>query len=149
MDPTGYESKGLPKIECDTVISRQTYSIKDGDDTEYNKLLEEFQSYLEADCHAMVVDNEILFNYYENNSTKSMKNFLLEMMLREKLCDEPRMLTREILNREKDSFIILYMFGKSPMFVVTDFRKGVKEVEMVMYASKKYVDKYGDGYLHL
>ena len=143
MDPTGYAEKGLPQIEHDTVISRRTYCRKKGDDSEYYEMLKVFKSYLEADCHAMVVDNEILFNYYELDSIKSMKNFLLDLTLRNALSEEPHTLMVQLLNRKKDATVTLYMFGNTPMFVVTRFHTLCKEIEMVIYASKKYTEEFG------
>lgn len=115
----------------------KTYNLIDSDD--YTKFKEEFLTYVSADCHAITLDDEIIYNGYKE---KSIRETLQEDMIRNMIIDNPHSLFVNIFRRNKDAHVIVYMFGNNPWFVAVYYRSELETLTIEYYKSKKYMERY-------
>jgi hypothetical protein len=137
MDPLNYEKHMLPKIEYNDLKHVNTYSVDCKDS--YTEFCEKFLSYVSADCHAISVDDEIVYNSYE---TKSIRESLQDDMIRSMIIDSPHSLFVKMLRENKNARVIVYMFGQHPWFVAVYYNSNRRILTMEKYKSKKYIDTY-------
>ena len=76
----------LPPLEYNEKHPSITYSVNDK--SQYSEFLEEFTAYVSGDCHAITIDNEILYNSYDYNE-KSVREIIQEKAIRTTIIDDP------------------------------------------------------------
>jgi hypothetical protein len=131
----------LPK--CD-IVAFPLKPFSRNVDGEYTELLKLIQEYVGADCWAFVVNNEILFNSY-NNDTKSFKEIINEKIIRDKIIENAHSILVEINRREVNMKIEIYMFGaptsyKLVILYVADSRQYIVH----RMNSQAFIDKFGE-----
>jgi hypothetical protein len=83
----------------------------DTDNTEYINFCEFIEQVLSGDCWAVKVNDEILFNYF-NEHEKSYRDRILDDVIRQELIDDVHgSLFVQLFRKNKDADIIIYMFG--------------------------------------
>jgi len=137
MDPTDFVAHMLPKIEYYELHPSKSYSINSK--SCYAEFCEEFAECVSGDCHAITVDDEILYNCYE---PKSIRNSLRDDMIRQKIMDNPHELFVKLFRLKKDARVIVYMFAKSPWFLAVYYNPKIEMLTVEYYKSKKYMDTY-------
>lgn len=135
MDPIGYAEQSLPKIEYHEKLPSKTFAIFDN--LEYEKFEDEFIDYVGGDCHAIVVNDEIIINSYKQ---KSYRERLIDDSIRNNIIDNPHSLFVKLFRENKKARVILYMFGHFPWFLVIHYRPDFLTMEY--YNSTKYIEKY-------
>lgn len=136
MDPIGYAEQSLPKIECYEKLPSKTFAILDT--IQYEKFEDEFIEYVGGDCHAIVVNDEIIMNSYKE---KSYREQFIDDIIRNNIIDNPHSLFVKLFRENKKAKVILYMFAKeTPWFVAIYYRPGFLTMEY--YNSTKYKEKY-------
>ena len=75
---------------------------------EYEAFLAILKEYLEGDCWALTVDKEVIFNTYRELTVKQQ---LESYILRDKLVDCPHLLFVEMMKKEENGHVVLYMHG--------------------------------------
>lgn len=104
----------VPLIEEEDGI-KETYDFK----TEYISLIDAVKEYIEADCHAVVLDGEVLYNIYQN---LSYRESVLEYTIREQLMNDPhRHLFAPLFRQQKDFTIEIFMFERDSWKIVIQF----------------------------
>lgn len=83
----------------------------------YNEFLEIVQEYLDTNqCYALLVDDEIFWNYYTQNITNNQS--LIQNILRQKITEDPHLLFQELHEKTNISKVILYMYEINPYKIV-------------------------------
>ena len=77
---------------------------------EYEAFLAILKEYLEGDCWALTVDKEVIFNAYRK---LTVKQELESHILRDKFVDCPHLLFTEMIDKEEDAHVVVYMHGKN------------------------------------
>ena len=72
-------------FQLDHDLSTSTISIDD--DEEYNSLCKFVKTYVNADCRALTINDEVIFNSY--NELTSFKDQILEGVLRDQIVKNP------------------------------------------------------------
>jgi hypothetical protein len=137
MDPLNFAENDLPKIEYTEKHASKTYILNDSND--YSKFKEEFLEYVSADCHAITLNDEIIYNGYKE---KSVKETLQEDMIRNMIIENPHSLFVNIFRKNKDAHVIVYMFGNNPWFVAVYYKSDLDILTIEYYKSKKYMERY-------
>ena len=90
-------------------------------DANYSELTEAVKEYIEADCHAVVMDEEVVYNIYSTNNL-SYRQRILEYTVRSQLMEDPhRHLFCPLLRQNKDFCIEIFMFQTNPWKIVIQF----------------------------
>jgi len=137
MDPINFAEHNLPKIEYTVKDAPKTYNLIDSND--YSKFKGEFITYVSADCHAITLDNEIIYNGYKE---KSIRETLQEDMIRNMIIENPHSLFVNIFRKNTDAHVIVYMFSDNPWFVAIYYRSDLETLTIEYYKSKKYMQRY-------
>jgi hypothetical protein len=104
-----------------------TNTVKDDDDTlqpciydndSYDNFLNIFKELVSADCWALVVDDQMIFNSYQ---PKSLRNKLLDKIVRDYIIENPHSIFCELFRNKKNSKIVVYMFQVNTWFMVIDY----------------------------
>ncbi len=83
----------------------------DTDNTEYINFCEFIEHVLSGDCWAVKVNDEILFNYF-NEHEKSYRDRIIDDVIRQELIDDVHSsLLLQLFRKNKDADLIIYMFG--------------------------------------
>lgn len=81
------------------------------DNLTYLNFCEFIENILSSDCWAVKVNDEILFNYF-NEREKKYKNKILDDVIRQELIDDIHSsLFIQLYKKNKDADIFIYMFG--------------------------------------
>jgi hypothetical protein len=116
----------LPKVEHqyepEIEIVNDVKKEYDGDDqSSYIEFQNMIKSFLEADCWAMTVNNEVIFNSYLDNS-KLIRSFIEETLIRDKILKDPHSNLLVYLYRQKiNAQIRIYMFYKNSWTINIDY----------------------------
>jgi len=137
MDPPNFAENKLPKIEYFEMQRPKSYYIEDK--KQYHDFKEEFISYVDADCHAIVVDDEILYNSYIE---KSVRESIEDDVIRDKITANPHALFVNLFRKEKNAKVIIYMFGKYPWFVAIYYNAERKLIDVEYYKSNAYISRF-------
>jgi hypothetical protein len=80
--------------------------------SEYESLCDLISDLVAADCWAVTINDEILFNSY--NRDMPIKKHIKEELIRDKIIKNPHTAILMHINRKQTNFIIkIYMFGQS------------------------------------
>jgi len=96
----------------------------------YKEFLDMVQDYLYTDeCYALIVDDEIFWNYYDENITDTQ--LLIQNILRQKITEDPNLLFEELHNKTNIAKVILYIYEINPYKIVLTYNGfGKYNVEM-------------------
>ena len=98
---------------------KRTFSVDNG--LEYEKLIVITQDLIDADCHAIVVNEEVLYNSY---SPKPLKEKIIEDLIRTRLSEQiHKSVFSSFLRSKNKNQMKIYMFGEFPFCVIIDFSK--------------------------
>ena len=128
MDPSGYAEHSLPKIEYIQKHPSVTFALNDRQ--QYNEFRDEISLYFSGDCWAITINDEILYNAYEEKSVKAQ---IQDEIVRGKIIENPLILLR------KAGRVIIYLFGDTPWFVAIHYENDIATVEY--YKSTSYMIK--------
>ena len=126
----------LPPIEYNTMRPTEIYPI---DTDKYQTFLKIFQEYVSSDCHAILFNDELLYNTYED---KSMKATLEEHVLRNAIIEDTHFLFVHSFRKKHPARAVIYMFGDTPYFVIAEYNPELHEMSLSYYKSKQYIEKY-------
>jgi hypothetical protein len=120
----------LPEIDNDGFISDEdgvweTYPL-----SQLNELHTVVKEYVNADCHAVVLDGEVLFNSYRECSYRDR---ILDYTVRDHISKSPhRHLFAPLLRQNRNFTIEIYMFGyaNGPWKIVIDYDKTSKRFHL-------------------
>lgn len=97
----------------------------------YNELLNMIQDYLYTDeCYALIVDDEIFWNYYDENIKDTQ--LLIQNILRQKITEDPNLLFEELHNKTNIAKVILYIYEINPYKIVLTYN-GFGKYSFEMY----------------
>ena len=125
----------LPPVEYNEKHPSITYSVNDT--SQYDEFLEEFTAYVSGDCHAITIDDEILYNSYDYNE-KSVREIIQEKAIRGTIINDPHSIFVQLFIEKRNSKVILYMFGNTPWFVCIYYNALLHTLTLEYYKSKKY-----------
>lgn len=109
----------VPLVEEDCI--KETYDFE----TEYISLVEAVKEYIEADCHAVVLDGEVLYNTYQK---LFYRQSILEYVIREQLMNDPhRHLFAPLFRQQKNFTIEIFMFKTDSWKIVIQFDHQTKQ----------------------
>lgn len=124
----------LPKVEhpYEPEIEIVDGVKKEYDGDSYIEFQNMIKSFLGADCWAMTVDNELIFNSYLDNS-KAIRSFIEEDLIRDKILKNPHEnLLVYLHRRKKNAQIRIYMFYEDSWTINIDY----------IYSEKKFYISY-------
>ena len=97
MDPANFAEHNLPKIEYYEMKPSKTYSVKSK--SCYADFGDEFVECVSGDCYAITVDDEILYNAYEQ---KSIRDSLQDDSIRQMIISNPHDLFVKLFRKKKE-----------------------------------------------
>jgi hypothetical protein len=126
----------LPKVEHAYEPEIDIYGVKkeyDADDkSSYESLQNMIKSLINADCWAMTVNNEVIFDSFLDNS-KSIRLFIEEDIIRDKIVEDPHGSLLVYLHRRKtNARIRIYMLYTNSWTMNIDY----------VYSEKKFYISY-------
>jgi len=86
---------------------------------EYADFLEILTDYLGPDCWAIKVNDEVLFNFYNDMSVKERIQLSI---LHDKIADYPHILFMDMFTKKKDSTIMIDMYSNANLVVKITYR---------------------------
>jgi hypothetical protein len=127
---------------CDVLNSfSRTFSTNGA---EFWKLRELVKLYVSTDCWAFIVNDEILFNTY-NNSSKTFTQIMNESLIRDKIVEDPYIILGEINHRQVNTKTEMYMFGTERAYkIVINYIADSDKYVVHRLNSQGYIDEYGD-----
>lgn len=129
----------LPQIEYIEKAPSKTYYVDDGT-TSYSEFRKEFADWVSADCHAITLDDEIIYNSYK---PMSVRETLLDGIIRTSIIEYPHSLFVNIFRKGQDARVVIYMFSLDcPWFVLVKYTANQKMLTVEYYKSQKYVDRF-------
>lgn len=119
----------------------ETYLINDKD--EYNELCRLIEGYVGADCWAIRVDDEVIYNAYETN--KTYKEMLTEDGYREQIIKNPHAsILVHILRRAVNAKVEIYMFPKPASYkILFLYEANQNKFTEQQYNSAEYIGRFG------
>jgi hypothetical protein len=137
MDPLNFAENSLPKIEYNEKHPSVLYYIDDK--KQYADFKKEFIDYVSADCHAITLDDEILYNSYND---KSVRERLQDDMIRDKIMENPHSLFVNIFRKRRDARVIIYMFGTYPWFIAIYYNSARNLLTVEYYKSQAFISRF-------
>lgn len=132
-----YQKEMLPKVEYPyepeaNMVNgvQKVYEAEDKNTYEaFQNMIKEF---IGSDCWAMTVNDEVIFDSYLDNS-KSIRSFIEEDVIRDKILDNPHQNLLVYLHRRKsNAHIRIYMFYSEPWTLNIEY----------VYLEKKFYISY-------
>ena len=112
------EPKQEPEDSCCPYhVEHKTYRANNTD--EYGKFLEIVKDYVGPDCWAIKVNEETLFDFYQD---MSVKEYIQLSILHDKIADRPHILFVNMFNKRKDSTIMIEMYSNVDLVVKITYR---------------------------
>ena len=141
-----FKKKMLPKVELpynpeiDGV--NKEYFTSDEDKNSYESLKNMIKDFIGADCWAMSVNDEIIFNNYLDNS-KSIRAFIEESVIRDKIWKDPHEnLLVYIHRRKSNARIRIYMFYITTWTLNIDYVFSEKKFYVSYSQSEEFSKKF-------
>jgi len=107
---------------------------------DYEELQKLIVSYVDGDCWALVLNDEILFNSYEQE--KSIKETLTDKMLRDMIVKDPHRLCVQMHRLDHCSELVIYMYGEAPFTINIHFCNTARVYMVSSKRSQQHVDEY-------
>ncbi len=119
-----------------------TYELENNDD--YNDLIKQIENYVGADCWAVKVDDEIIFNSY-NDATKIYKELITEDCIRGKIIESPHSSILVHINRRGvNAKFEIYMFPRPESYkIMILFEANQKKYTVQQFNSPEYNNRFG------
>lgn len=118
-------SENLPVIINDGILDDDVDQVYDL--SSLRQLEDVVKEYIESDCHAVVMDEEVLFNGYREGEL-SHREKIIEYCIREQIMNNiHRHLFVPLLRQAKNFSIEIFMFKVNPWKIVVDFDKDTKK----------------------
>lgn len=136
MDPADFAAHSLPKIEYTEKDTSHAYGR---DRASLSEFYEEFTNYISGDCHAITVDDEIIYNSYE---PKTIRETIQDGMIRQQLIANPHSLFINMFRNNKSGRVIVYMYGLTPWFVAVYYNHSHQLIYLEYYKSKAYEEAW-------
>jgi len=109
------------------------------DSESYEQLEKLIQTFVGADCWAVTVNNQVLFNSYYK---KNIRNYILDDMVRDRIIENPHAnLLVYLFRRKVDTRIRLYMFGGHTWTVNIDFKAKQKVFQVSFSQSLEHMNR--------
>ena len=109
--------KMLPAVEQPApYLGKRVFSTENND---YKELCDLIIHHVEADCWAFVVNDEPLWNTYQNN--RSYKARLLAEIMRNAVIKDPHSILCELHREIQNSQVEIFMFGDNPWKLILDY----------------------------
>ena len=106
-------------------FTRNSYSISNAE--QYHELCSELEEYIGADCHAFTIDNEVIFNSFEEEL--SFANQLKQDIYRDYLTRNIHSyLLCKINRRNRVTVFKIYMFRTNSYIVEVTFQEGIYSI---------------------
>ena len=107
--------------------ANETYDFE----TEYDKLIDVVKEYVSSDCHAVLLDNEVIYNMYQYQQN-SYRQRIEENVIRDKIIDNPhRHLFSPLLVENRNFSIEIFMFRENPWKLVILFDSDDKKFTLL------------------
>ena len=118
------------------------YDTRDINEESYQKLEKVIKYFLEGDCWALTVDNEVVFNSYKDNM-KTIRSQIEAEMVRDKILESPHGYLLVFLHRRKtNAKIRIYMFYEYTWTVNIDYVVSEDKYYISYSQSKEHKIKY-------
>jgi len=131
----------LPEIEYKVLDTTQI--IDCNNETQMETFYAHVKDLIGADCWAVKIDDEILFNSY--NTSKPMLDKIQDRMVRNTLISDVHgALFVDLFRGQKERIIVLYMFGEKCWFYHIGYFDSTKVIHVNKYYSTKYLESYGN-----
>ena len=119
---------------------KDTYIVGGCDDT-YQYLITEITEHISADCFALKVNDEVIFN---TNKEISLRDSVLEKIIRNSIADSPHSyIMSNLLRKQVDFTIEIYMFHSFPWKLVITFDNNTSKFYMHKQVSQEYINRFG------
>lgn len=129
-----------PLPVCDILSKSPSVTYNENN---YQDLIKFVRDVVGADCWAVTVNEEQIFNSYVN--TKTFKDHIIDDVYRDKIIENPHSSIFVHINREnKDNILDIYMFGTESYKYHIVYNAEKKEYNKVIYMSKNHYKKFGD-----
>ena len=120
---------------CNTEFPLPQDELKIYDEDNYELLKQVFTDYIGADCWALTVNDEIIFNSYD--LAKPLREQLIESGIRSMLYMNPHSNLLSTINRKGQVAVIeIYMFESAPFKLVFNY-----DPTNQTYSAKKFVSE--------
>ena len=128
----------LPKIDY-TAMDTPSKCYCLNDEIQYKELQEIILEHIEGDCWAVTVNDEILYNFYEQ---KSKREQILDSLVRNEIVENMHSsLFVELIRNKQDGKIVLYMFGYQATWFMIIYYSFARELFTVEYNKTPGYDK--------
>jgi hypothetical protein len=111
-------------LDCFEDIITSNYLINDDED--YNMLCSFIKNYVDADCRAITINDEIIYNSY--NSSLTYKEQILENMIRDQIVKQPHRNLLILLNRSEQNGIIRIYMKEEPHLEIIELNFDVERM---------------------
>jgi GTP-sensing pleiotropic transcriptional regulator CodY len=112
-------------------------------ESNYKNLTDVISDYIEADCFAVRLNNNILFN--TNVENMAPRDYIMEQMIRDKLIESPHSyLLCNMLRKNMDFTLEIFMFRFAPWKLVVKYDSNLKRFHVYKLVSQQYLDRYGE-----
>lgn len=103
---------------------------------EYSNFLKIVKEFVGADCWALDIDGQVVFNNY--NHELSYTDLLLSGMKRDTIIDNPHNLFVHIHRKGKDATIQIFMFQSNSYMLQIDYKAAEKTYSCSMFNAEDY-----------
>lgn len=110
---------------------------------EYQMLNQILKGYISADCRALIIDGEVIFNSYAN---RTIKERLIEDGMRRMITENPhRAILCHINRAERPAIIEIYMFGGESHKLVISYDPVNKTYSTRQFVSEQFLARLASG----
>ena len=128
----------LPRIDY-TAMNTPTKCYSLDDTIQYQELQEIISEHIEGDCHAVTVNDEILYNSYEPKSKRAQ---ILDSLVRNEIIENVHTsLFVELIRNNQDGKVVLYMFGTNATWFMVIYYSDIRKLFTVEYYKTIGYDK--------
>ena len=126
------------------IIQLPLRSFDPNNDSEFENLLKLIRDYVSEDCWAFIINDEALFNTY-NNESKTYTAILNEKMIRDKIVEDIYGILSEISYRNINTKIEIYMFAAPASYkLIIQYKANLHKYIVYRLNSKAYIDQIGE-----
>ena len=150
--------RGSPVPKCDLEMDHPKNGLtecivengKPPNDT-YLLFTQQLEEYVGADCWAVMVNGKLLFNNYENRSTRDK---ILDDCVRDKVMNNiHKSVLFNFFREKKNATMTIYMFGQNAYTLNVNFEANYSETEskftITFKKSQNYVDHFENESNHI
>ena len=123
----------LPRYRDASCFSTEKYSAKDQES--YKNFLDKVSEYIEGDCWALLVDREVIFNGYKEQTVRQQ---LEDHIMRDKIVESPHLLFVEMFIKKKDTCVVIYMHGADFKWMVINYSAATESMDVKYLKDKGF-----------